>query len=53
MEFQNFINEERLSQVTGKSKKTLQQDRWKGIGVHSETDVQNYLDGVRIETKAS
>jgi hypothetical protein len=49
--------------VTGKSKKTLQQDRWKGIGVpyykiggsvrYSETDVQNYLDGVRIETKAS
>ena len=63
MKFQNFINEERLSQVTGKSKKTLQQDRWKGIGVpyykiggsvrYSETDVQNYLDGVRIETKAS
>ena len=63
MDLPKFINEEKLSELTGKSISTLQQDRWRGIGVpyykiggsvrYSETDVQNYLDGVRIETKAS
>lgn len=61
MDLPNFINEEKLSDLTGKSISTLQQDRWRGIGVpyykiggsvrYSKTDVQNYLDDVRIETK--
>ena len=61
MDLPKFINEEKLSELNGKSISTLQQDRWRGIGVpyykiggsvrYSKTDVQNYLDDVRIETK--
>ena len=43
MDLPKFINEEKLSELTGKSISTLQQDRGRGIGVPT-TKLEVVLD---------
>ncbi len=61
MEFPKFLTEKQVSFLTKQSQKTLQQHRWKNMGIpfhkfggtvrYSDKDVLEYMNDCRVETE--